>query len=85
MEKNIGQGRGPGDQSQDLMSSLGFTGRTVLNVGEVAASLRITIQHVIDLIDEGQLTAINIGGDGRRHYRIPTEALRAFLENRRSV
>jgi len=56
--------------------------RTVLYVFEVAAKLRITEQHVVDLIDEGKLRAVNIGGKGvsaRTFYRIPVEAWEAYL------
>lgn len=69
----------------DLVAALGFEGRAVLAVGEVAKALCMTIQHTLDLIDEGQLEAINIGGATKRHYRIPVEALRRFLDHRRSL
>ena len=56
--------------------------RTVLYVFEIAARLNVTEQHVIDLIDEGRLRAVNVGGTGargRRHYRIPVEAWEHFV------
>lgn len=53
--------------------------RRVLMVAEVAAKLRITEQHVIDLIDEGRLRAVNIGGNDRRYWRIPVEAYVEYL------
>lgn len=40
-----------------------FQGRTVLCVQECARWLDVTNQHVIDLIETGQLTGINVGGD----------------------
>lgn len=55
--------------------------RRVLMVAEVAAKLRITEQHVIDLIDEGRLRAINIGGGDRRYWRIPVEAYYDYLRS----
>jgi hypothetical protein len=53
--------------------------RTVLYVTEVAMKLRETEQHVLDLIEEGKLQAINIGGGGRNFWRIPVKAYKAFL------
>jgi excisionase family DNA binding protein len=58
--------------------------RKVLTVAEVAARLDCTDQHVIDLIDEGQLQALNIGSAVKRHWRIPKEAYEAFLRERHS-
>ena len=46
---------------------------------KVAMKLRVTEQHVLDLIEEGKLQAINIGGGGRNFWRIPVEAYKAFL------
>jgi len=37
-----------------------------------------TEQHVLDLIEEGKLQAINIGGGGRYFWRISVEAYKAF-------
>lgn len=57
--------------------------RTVLYVGEVALKLRVTEQHVLDLIDEGKLRAINIAGvnaTDRKFYRIPVEAWDAYVK-----
>ena len=53
--------------------------RKVLRVAEVAASLDISEEHVLDLIDEGKLQAVNIGGHERRYWRIPIEAYQAFI------
>ena len=48
--------------------------RTILMVGEVAQKLRITDQHVIDLIVEGKLAAVDIAG--RQNYvRVPMDAI----------
>ena len=58
--------------------------RTVLYVGEVAMKLRTTEQRVLDLIEEGQLQAVNVGGNDRKFWRIPVEANEAFLEKRHS-
>ncbi len=73
------------EREQSSFDGLLLPGRKVLTVGEVSERLRVTIQHVIDLIDEGQLDAINLGGAGRRHYRIPVEAYEKFLAKRCSA
>ena len=57
--------------------------RTVLYVHEVARKLRVTETHVIALIDEGKLRAVNIGGkgtSGRKFYRIPTESFYSYIQ-----
>jgi excisionase family DNA binding protein len=56
--------------------------RRVLYIHEIAAKLRCTKRHVVDLIDEGRLRAINIGGwmpSGRRKLRVPIEAWNDYL------
>ena len=53
--------------------------RTFLYVGEVAMKLR-----VLDLIEEGQLQAVNVGGNDRKFWRIPVEAYDAFMGRRHS-
>jgi len=58
--------------------------RKVLFVSEVATRLGVTDQHIIDLIDEGKLQAVNIGGHTRKFWRIPIEAYQAFLQQNHS-
>jgi len=56
--------------------------RTVLYVFEVAAKLRVSERHVIDLIEEGKLRAINIAGANatdKRFYRVPVESWESYL------
>lgn len=70
---------------QITFHSLLFPGRKVLYVAEVAERLDLTDRHVINLIEEGLLKAINVGGDntsGRRFYRIPIEAYEEYLRAR---
>lgn len=74
-----------GKREQETFDGLLFPGRRVLTVGEVSERLRVTIQHVIDLIDEGQLTGINLGGGSKRHYRIPVESYERFIKERCSA
>lgn len=58
---------------------LQFPGRTVLYVHECAARLRVTSQHVIDLIEEGALAALDVGGDGGS-VRVPPSFLSVLAE-----
>ncbi len=58
--------------------------RKVLYVSEVASRLGVTVQHVMDLIDEGKLQAINLGGHTRKFWRIPVEAYQTFLRENHS-
>jgi excisionase family DNA binding protein len=67
---------------QVTFDGLLFPGRRMLNVAEIAERLLISQRHVVDLIDEGKLRALNISGDKRRHYRIPVEAYEAFIKSR---
>ena len=48
-------------------------------VGEVARRLRVSDMHVLNLIECGQLEAIDTSGGGsRRMWRIPREAFERF-------
>ena len=62
-----------------------FPGRKMLYVREVAEHLRITRQHVVDLIEEGNLAAVNVNSEAEKRacWRIPVEAYEAFLRRRR--
>ena len=63
--------------------------RTVLYVFEVAAKLRTSKQHIIDLIDEGKLHAVNVAGGKnathRKFYRIPVESFARFFRENSSL
>jgi len=70
------------EPQQLQFGTLLFPGRTVLYVSEVAERLAITERHVLDLIEEGKLRAINVGGEnvsGRRFYRIPVHWYEDYL------
>ena len=75
---------GPGIESRasPAIAGSGFGGRTVLRVQEVARRLDVTEQHVINLIDEGVLPAINVNIRGRSLWRIPVEGFEGFLRRR---
>jgi excisionase family DNA binding protein len=68
-----------------VFPSLGFpTGRTILNVPEIAACLRVTKTHVYALIEDGTIQAINAGGMGRKYWRVPVEAFNEFVRQNHS-
>jgi excisionase family DNA binding protein len=64
--------------------SLDFPERTVLTVQECAGKLRVSDKHIVEMIEDGRLCALNVGTDLRRHYRIPYEAWVGFLRARDS-
>jgi predicted DNA-binding transcriptional regulator AlpA len=68
---------------QITFDSLMFPGRRVLYVNEVAERWGVSDQHVIDLCEEGAIPgAFNIGGAGRKFWRIPIEGYEWFLKHR---
>jgi excisionase family DNA binding protein len=71
------------DQQLDF-DALMFPGRKMLYISEVADRLQVTERHVRDLIDEGKLGAINIGGGNLKHWRVPTTEFEKFLRARSS-
>ncbi len=74
------------DAPQQLdFRNLLFPGRTVLYVSEVAEKLDVTERHVIDLIEECKLGAVNIGGGSRKFWRIPVAEYEKFLKSRSST
>lgn len=58
--------------------------RKVLTVAEVAARLDVTEQHVRDLIEEGKIQALDVGGGGNRYWKIPVEGYEKFIADRHS-
>ena len=70
----------PDDQLE--FPSLSFPGRKALTVGEIAAVLDVCENHVLNLIESGQLIAINVGCASKHHPRIPIEAWHRFLKSR---
>lgn len=63
-----------------------FPGRTNLTIPEVARVLEIDAKHLIDLIREGIIGAIEITGRGnlssRERWKIPVEAYDDFVRRR---
>lgn len=70
----------------NFFSSLDFPGRTVLYVWEIAQKLGGTVQHYLNLVDTGELVAIDTasraGGKTRRMLRVPVESYRNFIISR---
>ena len=73
------------EPEQTDFNALLFPGRKMLYVAEVAERLELTEQAIRDLIDEGQLHAINVGGGDRKFWRIPVPAFDRFLKQRSSA
>jgi hypothetical protein len=61
------------------LGSLAFPERSALGVREIARKLEVTQQHVIDLIEEGALQAINVGS-AYDSVRVPLSFLAAVAE-----
>lgn len=66
-------------------NALLFPGRKTLYVAEVAERLSMDDQQVRDLIDEGKIHAIDIGGGTRKFWRIPVSSFERFLKERSSL
>jgi len=64
--------------------SLDFQGRTTLTVNDIANKLRYTPEHVIGLIECGELVSVNGSRsvETRMSYRVPIEAYREFIRSR---
>jgi hypothetical protein len=56
--------------------------RKALSVREVALELRSSGQQVINLIEGGDLEAVNVGDGGRQHWRVRVEVLAEFMKER---
>jgi excisionase family DNA binding protein len=57
----------------------------MLRVAEVAKRLDVTERHVCDLIDEGMIAAVDVGGGGRIFWRVGVEELEKFIKSRGSL
>ena len=59
--------------------------RTVLYLDEIAEKLGCSKQHVINLIELGELGAINIGTATAKFYRVPVPEFEKLLRSRSSI
>ena len=55
----------------------------LLTVEEVARRLKVNPKRVYKLIQEGELEATNIGGEGRNIYRISLADFNRYLQSRK--
>ena len=66
-----------------------FPGRTTLYVHEIASALQITGRHVLDLISEGKIQAVNIAGKNnataREFWRVPVSEYDRYLRENSNV
>lgn len=68
------------------MSSLDFPpDRRSLCVSEVAEALRVSLRHVMNLIEEGKIQAIDIGIGVHHHWRIPVDAYKEYIKKQSSI
>ena len=65
-------------------ASLDFEGFTVLTVDQIAVKLNYTSQHILNLVEQGDLHALDGKSVGvtRRNCRIPLEEYRAWVLKR---
>lgn len=73
-------------QQLDFGAMLFGSGRTVLYVSEVAEKLGLTEQAVRDMIESGELGAVNVAGstETRKYWRIPVPEYEKFLKQRQN-
>ncbi len=72
-------------QQCDFSSLLFDKARTMLSPEEIAAKLECTRQHVMHLIEGGDLGSINIGNGKNKFYRVPAAEWERFLKKRATV
>lgn len=59
--------------------------RTTLRPDEIAKMLECTKEHVLNLVEEGELVGVNIAGIKRAHWRVSVHAFAEFLRRRSSI
>lgn len=74
----------PATQLAFPFASLDFEGFTILTVDQIATKLRYTPQHILNLVEQGELVAIDGKSRGatRRDCRVAIEEYRAFIMKR---
>jgi hypothetical protein len=65
-------------------ASLDFEGHTILTADMIAAKLNYSVQHILNLVDDGSLVALDGKGrkSTRRSCRVPLENYRKFIMDR---
>jgi hypothetical protein len=68
-------------QTELPFASLDFPGRTILIAAEIAQRLGLTARHICNLVDSGELVAVDASsaGSSRRTIRIVAESYRQWL------
>jgi excisionase family DNA binding protein len=74
-----------GDGSYLVRAGKPIVGARVLTVAQAARRWAVTEQHVVNLIDGGDLAATNIGAGERKYWRIKIEDVEAFEAQRNSA
>jgi hypothetical protein len=64
------------------MKSSRSKSKSVLTVAKAAAKAGISTTDIIAAIDAGTLHAIDVGGGGRKSWRIPVAACERFIKAR---
>ncbi len=64
--------------------SLDFPGRTTLMLSEMATKLGVSVRHLLNEVDEGVLTVMDLKGNtsSRSCWRIPVESYREYVLQR---
>jgi hypothetical protein len=71
-------------QPAHIPQSLDFANRSSLRVDEIAAKLSMSPQHVVNLIEDGTLPAMDLKGSGstRPMWRVSIDDYRRFIAAR---
>lgn len=71
----------PQQRFRSLLAATVFPGRNSITVFEAAHVLRVSEQHIINLIEEGQFKAISVAGANseRSRYRIAVSEWDAYI------
>lgn len=78
---------GIGIDWSDTLQRLKCEKRRVLTVGEVAEIFQVTMQHVLNLVEEGKIGAINLSSrdTSKRYLRIPVDDLILFAHEQHTL
>jgi excisionase family DNA binding protein len=58
------------------------SGPVIVTVAEAARMLGLAPMHVRTMVERGELAAFDVGTTGKHFYRIPVEAINAWLDSR---
>jgi hypothetical protein len=78
----------PAEQLQfSFFASLDFPGRSTLMLHEIGERIGLTVQHLLNEIESGELAALAVQGKGvsRRCIRVPIECYRDYVLRKLSV